>query len=79
MEKVLVTGGTGLVGSAIKSIHQSRNYQFIFLSSKDCDLTNLEEIKSIFKKYNPSYVIHPEFRIVFLFSQCIYINLVSNV
>jgi GDP-L-fucose synthase len=58
MEKVLVTGGTGLVGSAIKSIHQSRNYQFIFLSSKDCDLTNLEEIKSIFKKYNPSYVIH---------------------
>ena len=58
MENVLVTGGTGLVGSAIKSTHQSRNYNFVFLSSKDCDLTNFEETKSIFKKYNPTYVIH---------------------
>jgi GDP-L-fucose synthase len=39
---VLVTGGTGLVGSAIRRVIESENNpneQFIFLSSKDCDLT----------------------------------------
>jgi FlaA1/EpsC-like NDP-sugar epimerase len=40
---VLVTGGTGLVGSAIKYIVENEdkreNETFIFLSSKDADLT----------------------------------------
>lgn len=60
MEIVLVTGGTGLVGSAIKNIYQNnyKNYQYIFLSSKDCNLTNLEDTKQMFEKYKPSYVIH---------------------
>ena len=38
---VLITGGSGLVGSAIKSIHNDYNYNFIFLSLKlmfCCDL-----------------------------------------
>ncbi len=60
MEKVLVTGGNGLVGRAIQNVHQQKykSYQFIFLSSKDCDLTNIEETVNIFKKIKPSYVIH---------------------
>jgi GDP-L-fucose synthase len=41
---VLVTGGTGLVGSAIKYVieqekNEINNEEFIFLSSKDIDLT----------------------------------------
>lgn len=39
--KVLVTGGTGLVGSAIKKIiqdEQPANEKWIFCSSKDADL-----------------------------------------
>lgn len=39
---VLVTGGTGLVGSAIKRVvgeEKKPNETFIFLSSKDVDLT----------------------------------------
>lgn len=39
--KVLVTGGTGLVGSAIKHIireESSSNESWIFCSSKDADL-----------------------------------------
>ena len=40
---VLVTGGTGLVGSAIKYIVENEDKRedetFIFLSSKDADLT----------------------------------------
>ncbi len=60
MEKVLVTGGTGLVGSAIKKVYNNKynNYKFIFLSSKDCDLTNLEDTDKLFEKLKPNYVIH---------------------
>jgi GDP-L-fucose synthase len=62
MKKVLVTGGNGLVGSAIKKIKEKYdkkyNYDFIFLSSKDCDLTNLEETKKLFENLKPNYVIH---------------------
>ena len=40
---VLVTGGTGLVGSAIRYIVENEdkreNETYIFLSSKDADLT----------------------------------------
>ena len=41
---VLVTGGTGLVGSAIKYVveqekDENKNEKFIFMSSKDVDLT----------------------------------------
>lgn len=39
---ILVTGGTGLVGSAIRRVAEETkndNETFIFLSSKDVDLT----------------------------------------
>ena len=39
---ILVTGGTGLVGSAIRQISEQEkrpDEEFIFLSSKDVDLT----------------------------------------
>lgn len=52
----LVTGGTGLVGYAIQSILNNKNY--IFLSSKDCDLTNYKNTYEMFNKYKPKYVIH---------------------
>ena len=60
MDIVIITGGTGLVGSAIKNVYQKnyKNYQFYFLSSKDCDLTNFEETKKLFQKIKPNYVIH---------------------
>ena len=50
MKIVLVTGGTGLVGSAIKEVYHKKynDYQYFFLSSKDCDLTNLEDTKPLF-------------------------------
>ena len=55
----MVTGGTGLVGSAIKKISSSYpNYSFVFISSKDCNLTNFQETTQIFDKIKPNYVIH---------------------
>lgn len=57
--KVLITGGSGLVGSAIKSISSLYpNFEFIFLSSKDCDLTNWEQTNQYFNSVKPDYVIH---------------------
>ena len=59
MKTVLVTGGTGLVGSAIKSVCQEyNNYNYIFMSSKSCDLTNFDATHEFFKKNKPHYVIH---------------------
>ena len=58
--KILVTGGSGLVGSAIKeiSINYKHKYQFIFMSSKNCDLTNYCNTYNYFSNISPDYVIH---------------------
>jgi len=57
--KILVTGGFGLVGQAIQSIkHMYENYTFIFISSKDCDLTNMTQTQELFENVKPDYVIH---------------------
>jgi GDP-L-fucose synthase len=58
MKNILITGGTGLVGSAIKTISNNYNYKFIFLSSQDCDLTSYSNTLYIFSSYNPDFVIH---------------------
>jgi len=55
---LLITGGSGLVGKAIDEIKNNYNYNFIFLSSSDGNLTKLDETEEIFKKYKPDYVIH---------------------
>lgn len=56
--KILITGGTGLVGSAIRKISNKYDYEFKFMSSKDCDLTNYDKTKVFFEKYRPEMVIH---------------------
>jgi GDP-L-fucose synthase len=58
MKTILVTGGSGLVGSAIKTISNNYDYKFIFLSSQDCDLTSYSCTLYTFSTYNPDYVIH---------------------
>jgi GDP-L-fucose synthase len=60
---ILVTGGSGLVGSAIKDVvnttEHKNNYNWIFLSSKDGYLCDFDCTKQIFEKYKPvKYVIH---------------------
>ena len=57
---ILVTGGSGLVGNALKkiSVNYLDKYNFIFLSSKDCDLTDFNSTKLLFEKYKPEYIIH---------------------
>ncbi|MFH1684496.1 MAG: GDP-L-fucose synthase [Candidatus Margulisiibacteriota bacterium] len=54
MEKTLVTGGTGLVGSALKKL----NPDAIYLSSKEYDLTKEDQVIAMYEKYRPEKVIH---------------------
>lgn len=56
--KILVTGGSGLVGYAVQNITDNYEHEFIFLSSNDCDLTNYEDTKKLFLSLKPDYVIH---------------------
>ena len=57
--KILVTGGTGLVGRAIESIKDKYSeHSFIFSSSRDCDLINYLDTYRYFSKIKPDYIIH---------------------
>jgi GDP-L-fucose synthase len=58
MKTILITGGSGLVGNALKTISNNYDYKFIFLSSADCDLTSYSCTLCTFSTYNPDYVIH---------------------
>jgi len=58
-KKILITGSGGLVGSAIN--HLSNEYpqlDYNFSEHKDHDLTKEENVKNLFFKVNPDYVIH---------------------
>jgi len=58
-KKVLVTGGDGLVGSAIKKISKNKNnLDFLFITRSDYDLMSAPEVNSLFLKHKPDYVIH---------------------
>ena len=65
---VLVTGGSGLVGQAIKHVidtepegspfakHQGETW--VFATSKDADLKDPASTQKLFEKYKPTHVIH---------------------
>lgn len=64
---ILVTGGSGLVGQAIKSVidvekqqetSESKSETWIFCGSKDADLRDKTQTDALFEKYKPTHVIH---------------------
>lgn len=58
---VLITGSSGLVGSALRNTIENNikyNFQFIYLTSKDGNLTKENDVKKIFEKYKPIIVVH---------------------
>ncbi|XP_013104355.2 probable GDP-L-fucose synthase [Stomoxys calcitrans] len=59
MRKVLVTGGTGLVGKALQQITSEEDVEsWYFAGSKDGDLKDLNATKALFEKVQPTHVIH---------------------
>ncbi|XP_069101847.1 GDP-L-fucose synthase-like [Argopecten irradians] len=64
VKRILVTGGSGLVGNGIRIALKDRphvrqeNEEWIFISSKDGNLLDRESTENIFKKHKPTHVIH---------------------
>ncbi|XP_069572928.1 GDP-L-fucose synthase-like [Brachyistius frenatus] len=70
--RVLVTGGSGLVGRAIQHVVKEEEEEeeeegstaakeeeeWIFLSSKDANLMSMEETRAAFERHRPTHVIH---------------------
>jgi GDP-L-fucose synthase len=58
--KILITGGSGLIGSAIRDVVDLENdeNEYVFISSKECDLTNIDITMKYFSKCKPDAVIH---------------------
>ena len=62
--KIVITGGSGMVGSSIKHVIQlTKDYvdyndkDFIFLSSKDLDLTDRKRTLDFFMQAQPDYCL----------------------
>jgi GDP-L-fucose synthase len=53
-KKILVTGGTGMIGSALKKVLPDA----VYISSKDYNLKYFEEANQMFTDHRPDYVIH---------------------
>ena len=51
--RVLLTGGTGMVGRNIKEHKNASNYFVLSPSRKELDLTNREQIRSYLKTNSP--------------------------
>ena len=66
---VIVFGGTGMVGTALKKIRP----EWIYLSSKDGDLRNIKNCAQLFVKHKPN-------KVIFLAASCggLYKNLNDN-
>lgn len=60
-KRVLVTGGSGMVGQAIKDVVASgpRNEdQWTFAGSRDADLRDAQQTAALFDRVQPTHVIH---------------------
>jgi dTDP-4-dehydrorhamnose reductase len=54
MLKILMTGGSGLLGSEIKKLDK----KIVAPSHKELDVTNMKSIKKAIQKYKPDIILH---------------------
>jgi len=56
---VLITGANGQLGQAIQSIVGNHpSIDFVFCTSSNLDITNLDNCKTIFKQYQPNFCVN---------------------
>ena len=64
LQRTLVTGGTGLVGTAVRHVveqghrHAHASCKFLFVGSRDADLTSFNSTYSLFSRLRPTAVLH---------------------
>ena len=52
--KILITGGSGLVGKHLQDILPNA----VYISSKDYNLIKIDEVRDMMKNHEPDVVIH---------------------
>lgn len=63
-DKILITGGTGLVGSALGSrLTKAGFLNVVSLGSRDCNLLNASGVEELFAELKPDYVFHMAARV----------------
>src|SRR4051812_4346164 len=55
---VVITGVSGLVGSALAEVLTARKIPFIPLRRSDCDITNPHSVNGMFEKHAPTLLIN---------------------
>jgi len=57
--KILVTGGTGLLGNGFRAIAGDYpDREFVFIGSKDCDLTSRDDTTRTVERHKPDAIVH---------------------
>lgn len=55
---LLITGGSGLVGKALKDVIDVEKYDIVSPTHDECDLTDRNETLKLFESVKPKFVIH---------------------
>lgn len=59
MIQILVTGANGQLGQALQSIrNQFVGFDFVFLTSQELDILNIEQCDRVFDAYKPNYCVN---------------------
>jgi len=73
MKRILVTGGSGLVGNGIRYANIQNNTDiFMYSDSNTCDLRNYEQTFQLFNNFKPTHVIHLAAKVGGLFANLQY-------
>jgi len=56
--KVMVTGGHGLLGTAVSQELEKNNIEYVAVGRNNFDITDKEKVMYEIKKYNPDIIIH---------------------
>tara|TARA_B110000305_G_scaffold242011_1_gene319066 strand:- start:252 stop:1208 length:957 start_codon:yes stop_codon:yes gene_type:complete len=57
-KKIIITGGTGFLGSNLSQLLDSKKIKHKCISSKDFDLKKYDQVESMFRYHKPDYVFH---------------------
>lgn len=61
--KLLLTGGSGMVGQNIQEHPLARGWDILAPTSKELDLTNYDSVETFFKKHKPEIIVHAAGRV----------------
>jgi GDP-L-fucose synthase len=57
--RILVTGSSAVLGTAVRSISiEHPKYEFVFLTSSDCNLTDMQATLQYIDNYKPDAILH---------------------